>query len=63
MENILDDTLIFILGVALSLIILGVFALLNNYLENKSKYKSLKQTHYYNLILNQNKNKRNKINA
>jgi hypothetical protein len=58
MENILDDTLIFILGVALSLIILGVFALLNNYLENKSKYKSLRDTHYYNLILNQqNKNK------
>ena len=59
MENILDDTLIFILGVALSLIILGVFALLNNYLENKSKYKTLKQTHYYNLFLDQqNKNKR-----
>jgi hypothetical protein len=58
MENILDDSLIIILGVALSLIILGVFALLNNYLENKSKYKSLRDTHYYNLILNhQNKNK------
>ena len=57
MENILDDTLIFFLGVALSLIILGVFAMLNNYLENRSKYKSLKDTHFYNLILNQNKNK------
>jgi hypothetical protein len=56
LEYVFADTIIILLAVAISFIILGFATMLNNYLEDKYKKKSIKDTHYYYLI-KQNKNK------
>lgn len=59
LDNFLDDTLIILLGIALSFIFLGLATMLNNYLEDKYKKQSSKDTYFYYLI-NNNKNNNNK---
>jgi hypothetical protein len=55
LEYVLTDTIIILLAVAMSFIVLGFATMLNNYLEDKYKKKSIKDTHYYYLIKNKNK--------
>lgn len=57
LEYVFTDTIIILLAVAMSFIILGLATMLNNYLENKYKKQSIKDTHYYYLINNNKNNK------